>query len=499
MKNKTRKPQLIMTAGILTGLFISMALFPSSSHASNKESRYVFPPESVEALPPDSPDVVYGEHIPRTMYLLSTSTKEKPNKVKILFYGQSITRQDYSRKIIEAKLRKAYPSAQLEVLNTAIGGYGAPRLVRTMVHNAIPHQPDLIVFHVYGGEEDGSYEQILKNFRKYTTAEVVCVTHHLDNYGEAKDKARDAASQLRRDLAARYGFELVEVRENWRKYLAMHGIKVPELLRDRIHHNQKGGELWGALQARHFEMVKADPAAWQDTITTIALKETKSGKLGSVSYDDKQWKTSASGLKTTATGATLVLEFDGTRVDVISRSGNGKAQIKVDGKSPRAFAETWSATLPSNTKIDYRPALTQARIIGVPKEEVWTMTFNAISEDGTSFSYALKGSVSGEQGRGDDTSVFTSRNGVFEINPKDITFSHAVQIKKKPVPVPLAVTWKTYNRSLETWKCEGRTKKNPSGQVTLVQQLENKKHRLEIILLTGTIQIDEIRIHRPAL
>jgi hypothetical protein len=227
---------------LLMGLLISTCL---STMIEGKENVSAYPPATVLELPAPDKGIVFGDRIRRTMNLLSTSTKEKPNKVKIVFFGQSIIKQDYSRKIIESKLRQNFPHAQLEVLNTAIGGYQAPYSARTMFHQVIPHQPDLIVFHVYAGEKDGKYEEILKNFRRYTTAEVVTITHHLDNYGEAVDKDRDAASQLRRDLAVKYGFELVEVRENWRKYLTMHGLKVTDMLSDKI---TEGGSRFVAVR-----------------------------------------------------------------------------------------------------------------------------------------------------------------------------------------------------------------------------------------------------------
>lgn len=45
---------------------------------------------------PQLPDTTnYGRYISRTMYLLQTSTPEKPNTVKILVYGQSISVQDW--------------------------------------------------------------------------------------------------------------------------------------------------------------------------------------------------------------------------------------------------------------------------------------------------------------------------------------------------------------------------------------------------------------------
>jgi len=60
------------------------------------------------------------------MTLLATSTPEKRHKVRVLFYGQSITEQDWS-KAVAADLRARFPHADLEIENKAMGGCRAYR------------------------------------------------------------------------------------------------------------------------------------------------------------------------------------------------------------------------------------------------------------------------------------------------------------------------------------------------------------------------------------
>ena len=55
---------------------------------------------------PDASD--WGKNIQRTMRLLATSTAEKRNTVRILFYGQSITEQKWAR-LVEDDLRWRFP------------------------------------------------------------------------------------------------------------------------------------------------------------------------------------------------------------------------------------------------------------------------------------------------------------------------------------------------------------------------------------------------------
>jgi hypothetical protein len=478
-------------------LVMSFSILSSICHALddlnenwNPEVGYDF--RYLKELPEPSKDLRYGEHMKRTMHLLSTSTKERPNKVKILFYGQSITRQDYSRKIIEAMLREKFPHAQLEVLNPAIGGYQAPRSLLTMHHTLIPEQPDLVVFHVYGGEDDGSYEEILKRIREETSAELVCVTHHLDNYGPEQETQRDEASQLRRDLARKYNAELVDVRKHWRRYLEMHDLRVEDLLVDKIHHNQHGGELWGALQARHFQVQPANPIDWDDRVSQFDLRE---GVPDFLRLDPSKWSADAEGLRNNGAGGILTIPFEGSRLDAVIQQGRGRAEIRVDGRKPSEILSNWAANLPSQTPIDYRPAIMRVILHGQPVEETWRVTVEWCSDDGNEFIYSVRGSISGDQGEGDHTSVYRSKNDIIELRPEWFTMEHAIRIKREPIPTPFEITWSVYPMVPDVLELSIAGKK-PIRQTTLVQCLPDGAHELTIGLLDGVICIEEILIYK---
>jgi hypothetical protein len=108
------------------------------------------------------------------MTLLATSTPEKRNRVKILFYGQSVTRNPWWNDVAE-NLRKRFPHADLEIENRAIGGYGGPVLINTAEFDLYPYYPDLVIFHVWSGVETGHQEKIIRRIRERTTAEVLLV------------------------------------------------------------------------------------------------------------------------------------------------------------------------------------------------------------------------------------------------------------------------------------------------------------------------------------
>ena len=88
-----------------------------------------------------------GAKIQRTMSRLASSTPDKRNHVRILFYGQSVTRNPWWQDVAN-DLRQRFPHADLEIENRAIGGYGGPVLINTAEFDLYPFYPDLVIFHV---------------------------------------------------------------------------------------------------------------------------------------------------------------------------------------------------------------------------------------------------------------------------------------------------------------------------------------------------------------
>ena len=89
-----------------------------------------------------------GAGVQRTLTLLATSTPERRNTVRILFYGQSITEQEWWKHVAD-DLRSRFPSANLIIENRAIGGFAAQLLIKPAEHDVYPFYPDLMILHVY--------------------------------------------------------------------------------------------------------------------------------------------------------------------------------------------------------------------------------------------------------------------------------------------------------------------------------------------------------------
>ncbi len=121
-------------------------------------------------------DTVSDEQkLARVLGIIRTSSPSNHRVLKVLFYGQSITRSGWDQ-IVISHWRQAYPNTIFVVQNSALGGFASKALVRTTEQTIAAFYPDLIIFHVYG--DDRAYEQIIRLFRSRTAADIIVQTDH---------------------------------------------------------------------------------------------------------------------------------------------------------------------------------------------------------------------------------------------------------------------------------------------------------------------------------
>ncbi len=286
-----------------------------------------------EAVLADAATPPLGAKIQRTMTLLATSTPAHRNRVRILFYGQSVTAGPWTNDVVKY-LKETFPHADLETENRAIGGFGAAALIHTAESDLYPFYPDLMIFHVYGGDRTGELEQIIARTRQRTTAEIVIRTPH---YRWPKQMARDGSpddpavrhlsdeddcqAEKIRQIAAKYGCELADVRQEWREHMRQHNLVPKDLLADSVHLNKAGNQLMASLVNRHLRYDPKLPSEpWKDLVREFAVDRPP--------------------VKRAPDGG-VELTFEGNRVDLLaapSPGGSlGTARVLIDGKAPSAF------------------------------------------------------------------------------------------------------------------------------------------------------------------
>jgi len=263
---------------------------------------------------PELPDTSnYGQYSSRTMHLLQSSTPEKPNTVKILVYGQSISAQDWWIPVKES-IKTKYPTVNLVMENKSIGGFASQILCKTVEMDVSTFYPDLVLLHIYGSNQ--MYDSVLYTIRSRTAAEVAIQTDHFTG----ENKWSDTMSYtFLPQMAEKYKCDLINIRDPWKKYLADHHLEPKDLLKDEVHLNKYGEFVMAELIKPFFQFKSKYPSDPFGLCTTL-----KNG------VDFKMHK------------GQLVLPFKGNRADItFSSKISGKVVILVDNQSPSSFQGTY--------------------------------------------------------------------------------------------------------------------------------------------------------------
>ena len=451
---------LRIVVSILGGILASVGVLAQSPAVSAPSAA-----DSREYLV--TPSIPYGSRISRVMRLLATSTPEHKHRVRILFYGQSIT--GGWTDIVLNDLRARFPNADIIAENHAIGGFSAPWLSQTAEADLYPWYPDILFLQDYGAL-DPAMERMYAAIRNRTTAEVLAFTHHLDTGSktEALDK-NNAESARIRELSEKYGYEVVDIRPSWRKYLALHHMDRKDLLTDGTHLKPNGVALMASMVIPHLRYDPQRQPAGPDRVRYYGAE----GRLLKGSFDDA---------KVVALTRPLRFEFEGCRVDVAAAADGkfGTAKILIDGKKPSAFREMYAATRANSAPGSWFPAIRCFELGEGVVPENWELTISRINDKCTEFEYEVKGSATGPDGKGNSKEKFTSNSGRLIIQPQTSCFEAAHQIFKKPVPIGLKVVWSVYGTFLDEWKPRKIADPAKENLYTLAQGLPNGKHVLEI-------------------
>lgn len=430
----------------------------------------------------------YGIGLQRTMNLLRTSTSEHRNTVKILFYGQSITKQNWWLEIA-SDFRQRFPHADIIFDNRAIGGLASSLLVRTAEHDLYPFYPDLVIFHAYG--KHGDYEKIVANTRRRTTADVVLVSDHVDwlptgTNADASDAVKryewhnQHSTEWLPALAQKYGCELIEIRKPWERYLRDNKLQAQALLMDGIHLNDRGNHLMANLVGNHlFNVPQLALAPSEGTVKRYTVGSDVQSKDGK-----------------------LALEFDGNRVDLVQNTKADKnlgfAQILIDGKSPSTLPDLYTISRPSNAIGIEWPSILNVTAKQPLIAEERLLVVTEVDTETQKVKFDAFGSKTGFDGRGDSDQTFVSDSGRVVIEPQNWWLKSAYQLSNQSVPVGFQIKWRVDPLFSDTYAVPNVT--DPSYEyVTLVaQNLSNARHTLELLPVSSKDSLpQEIRVYRP--
>jgi len=428
--------------------------------------------------------------IQRTMKALEASTREHPAVVRVLFYGQSIVGQKWHPLVID-ELKRRYPTAVFEVENRAIGGFKSPDLSRTAESDLYPFYPDLVFFHVYGPMD--KYEAIVRKIRETTTAEIVLWTSHLRREDcDTREKVEQAAaswdsrSQKIAEIAAKYGCLFVDLRDKWARMMLSSGYTPDDLLGDVIHLKTSGPGFAAYAKFLSEALVRTDgdgDSAYSGTIETVSLDDprVRKGEDGS-----------------------LTLDFDGNRVVAVADgNGAGAADLLLDGRSVRDFAEMYYTTLPS-TLVSWMPMIRHVDIApeARPIAEDWTFTYlEGTDPRGKAIHYKVEGSVTGFDGEGWSTNDFRSISGRAVISCDDMrraSWQYGYFVKPDPNDPKAARPGQKVTWSVKPLFADPYASAATGVRTVLVQNCGNAKHRLTLRPRAGArFGVSAFIVYRP--
>jgi hypothetical protein len=417
-----------------------------------------------------------GKHISRTMAALATSTAKKRKPVRVLFYGQSITAQPWSHEIAK-RLRDKYFCADFSYENRAIGGFGAERLIKTAKQDLYPFYPDLVIFHVYGGE-NGEWEKIIREIRAKTTAEILVATHHISHQGNKwVETEHDKESQMIRRIAAKYDCELVDVREEWKQHLADNKLQVKDMLGDDIHLNDRGCQLMAELIWKHLQHNPAFSTPHGEWIKRIPVVPAADGSI--------------------------TVDFIGSRIDILADvplEKMGTARLLIDGQPPSANPKAYACTRPSAAPGVWWPAIhTIGSEAPMPQAEEWTMTITDVPAEGP-VRFSVSGSKTGPDGGGSSAERFVSDSGRIVIEPSDWGIDSAEKYTKTKCPDGFQIKWKVEPMCIDTYAPPAKFDPTLENATRVTQLIDNGPHTLKIIPNgDGPVPISAVMAYAPPL
>jgi hypothetical protein len=454
--------------------------------------------EEVDTIPDE-------QKIARTLEIIRTSTPSNRKVLKVLFYGQSITRSGWEGAVLDHWAQR-YPNTVFEFQNRAIGGFDALQLVRTTGQDITAFYPDLIVFHVYGNHH--AYEDIIRLLRSHTAADVILQTDHGDLLPDLPCReglrlslqkqpgCRGTLWLTQREwhdemsyhkipaFGRKYGVAVEPQRGWWRTYLLRNHLAASSLLVDDIHPNAQGKALLAAFFNQYFDdLVDRWHGETEQNVTSVPFDLARLNQQSAT------------------------FSFEGSRVELLSTRPLAQLpSVSVDGGAPKDMDGCYQATRASSIEtVPDWPALRQVALHKDHVAEEWVATISHVTPDQTYFTFAVKGSVSGDDGTGDAHHDFRSKTGNVSIETDDWMVGRAFESSHTPLPDPFFLHWSVQYVCGNTPEVIDLGNGSMQYRYVLATGISNTTHVLtltaasDVPLGSALANATELRTYRPPL
>lgn len=392
---------------------------------------------------------------------------------KIQFYGQSII-AGVDVDHVKNKLEANFSDVDFEIMNNAIGGYDATKLIHTAEYDLYPEYADLIIFHVYGGLQNGELNYIFEKMSNTLDSDVIIFDHHL-MYSDSEEGQistnlhQDKESLQIEALAKKYDFGFISVRHYWKEFLKLNPtVTIKDLLRDHIHPNEIGNSLLECIITESIiNAVKKKPSSTNEKIF-IDLKNKKR-------YNSDK--------------------LSGNRIDFYPSEASIGSEFEVNvGNIPGMdYSELYAVTRPTSFAWQPWPAINRIDLLksAAIKEEKWTVSYKNFNHELQTFDFELSGSLSGYQGSGSSDADFTSNNKAISIK----SIHHAIYPNIKDWKI---TDIKDFEITFETYPLFNHhvivKNLNP---ITLIKSFDMEGKTLDLKVTKGSIKDSKLLIYDP--
>jgi lysophospholipase L1-like esterase len=207
------------------------------------------------------------------------SFSNPPKKIKVIFFGDSITQAGvqpggYITKL-DSIIKQSHLDESIEVAGAGIGGNKVYDLYLRMEDDVLKKNPDIVVIYIgindvwhktsYGTGTDPDkfekfYRAIIKRLQDKNIKVLLCtpsVIGERNDNSNQQDGDLNEYSNIIRAMAKDLSLPLIDLRKSFAEYLKVNNPANAEkgiLTLDRVHLNNKGNlfvatEMWKALQA----------------------------------------------------------------------------------------------------------------------------------------------------------------------------------------------------------------------------------------------------------
>lgn len=434
----------------------------------------------------------------RTLMLLSRSSTETRNPVRILFFGQPFESAGWWTNLVD-HLRGIYPDADIVAENRCLNLHYSEQLVRFAETEVITFRPDLVVLQCSGNHYET--QRLVGLIRERTSADVLLMSVPLrgtDRPDEPTDPAVIVPDKRKPQpkpehwnayvnhvwyggVAEEFGVAFADIRRAWKSYLVENSVPNTRLIPDGVHYSAEAENLI-------FDLLKP----WFNAPGWMPIQDP---------WDNPRVSTYRVPQDVSWVGRRLKLEFNGNRVDaILAGLAGGGCQIMLDGVPIRDHPQLTSHGKCSNLPGSRIPALLRVGNVAPLVDEKWVARVFDISTNGAvvKFRFEVRGTKTGEDGQGSSEFEFLSRSHRVRIEPQDWNIGFAAKRFSAKLPDSFEVTWETQFRGVHDLPSkEGAA--DPRGTVPLAFGLDGGRHTLELIANSeAPARIQALRVYRPS-